>query len=402
MGAFRSVEASFREVGRLSEFSSALDDTAIQFQSEIPDYEVNSPRFFGAELQVGSNPFDGSVTSLKVPDSWVGERLRVPPLSLTQVHEARVFGGRITQREKSWHRSGQLLLDRSFRWWDDSYGIVDGNHSLPSDILRKDSQTSRGFQGTWDDEFDELDGTYLFLGSIPRHFGHFLIEGLSRCWPLLNPEVMRIPNLKFLVYEPEVPNNFRRLLLGLGVRPEMTVSAPKAARVERLLVPSPSSRTHRWIRREQVSVWRKIAARGKRPAGPAPSKVFLSRGGVGRRQIANREEIEGLFSKAGFVIAKPETMDIFEQIGLVFGAGQIAGPVGSQMYLSGFQAPGGRNIVLAPRNFFLKDDAMISGEVGHRLSVVLGSELPADQDHEDVSWTVSMDAVRSALDSTSE
>ena len=42
------------------------------------------------------------------------------------------------------------------------------------------------------------------------------------------------------------------------------------------------------------------------------------------------------------------------------------------MYLAALQPPGGHNLVLVPSNFFLPDDSLIAGALGHRLSVAFG------------------------------
>jgi capsular polysaccharide biosynthesis protein len=88
-------------------------------------------------------------------------------------------------------------------------------------------------------------------------------------------------------------------------------------------------------------------------------------------------------------------LKIREQIALAGRARRIAGCSGSQMYLSAFQPDGGDNILIAPRNFLLRDDLLIGSLRSHRTAVVLGSAV--DFDTEARSWEADLDAVQAML-----
>lgn len=65
------------------------------------------------------------------------------------------------------------------------------------------------------------------------------------------------------------------------------------------------------------------------------------------------------------------------------------------MYVSAFQKPGGNNIILAPENFFLPDDMLISYAKGHTLSVFFGSLI--DRFHRE-GWSIDVAKLDSFLD----
>jgi capsular polysaccharide biosynthesis protein len=68
-----------------------------------------------------------------------------------------------------------------------------------------------------------------------------------------------------------------------------------------------------------------------------PNKVYLSRAGVNDRKLANESEVERLFESFGFIIIRPETIRIEQQIALVSNALLLAGPGGSGMFNLAFQ-----------------------------------------------------------------
>lgn len=323
---------------------------------------------------------------LAVPDIWSDE-LPEPP-SLWCLRDALVFGGRITRRAHGYHYDGQLTVTATGGVIPGSYGVMDGNRTLAGDLL---TASDHGWVLKCPPEPRRLFGTYVLLGNVHRHFGHVMLEGLTRAWALeyLHPSL----DVTYLVYEPEIPQFARQLLALAGVPPERTVHASPCDRVERLIVPDVGMRSHRWITTAQDRVWQRIAAHASHDT-PWLS-VFLSRGGQGARRCRNEHEVENRFRDAGWLIVRPEKLSVREQIRLAGTSRRLAGLVGSQMYLACFQRRGGDNRVIAPRNFFLRDDVLIAAVREHRLRVAFGSM--ADYRERERPWSADLDAVKSLL-----
>ncbi|BCW71814.1 glycosyltransferase 61 family protein [Arthrobacter sp. NicSoilB8] len=336
-----------------------------------------------------------------MPDCWLQKAEPVIIPSLWMLERAHVFGGRITARSiesceagapVEGHNGGQLLLTADGAMIPASYGVLDGNNSIATDYL---TLTPAGLQLKQAPDSRELKGSYYFLGNVHRHFGHNLVEGVSRAWALdLMNDALR-SEINFLVFEPDLADHSVALLELAGVPKERITHASAHDVVEHLIVPDMAMRTHRWITRLQEKVWRTMAANSQ-PATPY-RKVYLSRSAHGQRPLTNEADVEAYFQTAGYEIVQPEKLPVHEQVRLAAESVSLAGCVGSQMYLAAFQLPGAHNLVVGPRNFYLKDDVLIHQTTGARLEVVLGSPIDLTASKYDRAWGVSVADVDKAM-----
>ncbi len=332
--------------------------------------------------------------SIANPDHWEKQYPHdMPNMHVHALHAPLVFGGLISQRDRrafgQSHGPGQVLVTQAGQLLAASYGVLDGSPSLPHDLIAvEDGRKILSYRGT----VETLSGTFFFLGQAHIHFGHFLLEGLSRLWALdLLPPALR-NEVRFLVYEPYLTPFARSFLARLGIGEDRVVFAPPAARVENLIVPDIALRTHRWVRPHMLPVWDRIAGP---PVAAGHPKVFLSRPPGSLRDVENLQAVEDVFRARDYHVVYPEQLSLAEQIDLVRSARSIASFAGSQMYLCAFQATPGDNLVIAPRNFFLADDIMIAGLRGHGLRVVFGDVVDIRPGH---GWRCDIEALSRALD----
>lgn len=311
-------------------------------------------------------------------------------INLSVLHGAHIFGGRIRRRNSKFHDYSQLLLNSRYELTNNSFGILDGSRTLPSDLIKEiDGSLYLGEESIKDPI--SLEGDFFFIGSIHRHFGHFLVEGLSRLWAIdYIPRDIK-DNMSFLVYEDSLPEFAIRLLELLGIPLQKIVHAPKHAIIERLFVPDISYKTHHWASGLMQSTYDKISS-SVAPQSKRGRKIYLSRKHTSDRPLDNENRIEDIFSSFGFDIISPEKLSIEEQVATVKDAIIIAGPVGSQMYLSSF-SKAKKTIVLAPNNFFLPDDVLLSNIRGGEAIVCFGSAIDYTNSKENRRWTISEDHV---------
>lgn len=306
-------------------------------------------------------------------------------LNLSVLHNAHVFGGRIRRRNSKYHDYSQLMLNNKYELSKNSYGILDGSRTLPGDIV-KESDGSFYLDPESLSDPTILEGDYFFIGSIHRHFGHLLVEGLSRLWALdYIPKEIK-DNISFLVYEDSLPEFAIKLLGFSGIPSQKIVYAPKHAIVERLFVPDIAYKTHHWASHLMQSTYNKIS-KNIAPDAKSERRVYLSRKNTTDRPLDNEDEIERIFSSFGFEIIAPEKLTIEEQIKTVRESKFIAGPVGSQMYLSAF-SNSKTIIVLAPNNFYLPDDLLLSNIRESKTIVLLGSGLDYSKAKEMRNWNI--------------
>lgn len=327
-----------------------------------------------------------------VPDLWTATSDPAQVPSLWMLEGAHVMGGTITKRTIEGHHGGQLLLTAGAEMIPASYGVMDGRGELAVDLLeqRPDGLALRNVPAP-----RELGGAFYFLGNVHRHFGHSIVEGLTRLWALEMLEPTLSAEIRFLVYEGQLASHSLEFLRLAGVPVDRIVHASPHDIVEKLIVPDVAMSTHRWITGFQQNIWQSVADRV--PSGDPSRRVFLSRRNIAERQLQNEPEVEAYFEGIGYEIVAPEELSIEEQVRTARESVSLAGCVGSQMYLAAFQRPGAKNIVLAPRNFFLKDDVLISRATGSDLEVVLGSKVDFRKPKPERSWHVNLPSIEQAM-----
>ncbi|WP_269505359.1 glycosyltransferase family 61 protein [Burkholderia sp. IMCC1007] len=322
-----------------------------------------------------------------LPECWRKNSFDIDNLTVAFLNRPFVFGGRISRREAGFHFFGQTVITSDGSLVDGSYGTMDGNRDLPGDVL---SKSEGGFKYQGPQFAEEFSGTYYLIGNVHRHFGHVLLEGLTRLWALRH--FSADPSIRFAIYEDEVKPFALKLLELAGVDLARIVTIPKAAIVEKLIVPSPSMRSHRWITAQQMDVWQTIAEKAASASRTAPTrKVYLSRKRIPDRPLDNELEVEHFFVKQGFEVICPETIDLHEQIKTARESCILAGPVGSQMYLAAFQQKNTALFVVAPRNFYLRDDSLVASANNARLQVCFGSSIDFKKPKEDRSWCIDIE-----------
>lgn len=316
-------------------------------------------------------------------------------LRIWHFRRAWVFGGTVGERHQRSHRGGQGMLAAGGQVVPPSHLVMDGKPSLPVDLLESDGSDQWAIR--WPTGFRRarrLRGDYFLIGNASGHFGHFMLEGLARLWALEHLPRDRAARLKFLVYEPELKPFARELFELAGVPADRIVHASSVDRVSRVVTADPAMSTHHWITEPMQRVWWRATA----GLTAAPTRrIYLSRRGTRQRILVNEEQIEAVFADHGFEIVRPETLALADQIELAHSATHLAGAVGSQMYLAAFQQPGMSTLVLAPPNFYLKDDVLLAGVGRRRLEVTFGTQVNLSKPKQARGWAIDVERVREAL-----
>lgn len=371
-----SNSPSFTNVSSFEELRRSSSDARFQAASSIDQYIVEGPKLINLSGFQANPP----IRPRKEEFSYLTERLDIPELSVYALHDAKIFPGNIRKREESWHSYGQLIIDSNNNLFSESYGIMDGHKTLPQDLLNKKSNEDALTLTVSVEGLPRLAGTYLFLGSMHDHFGHFLVEGLSRLWILKYFSDEEISSLKVIIYEPGLIPPATKMLEYLGINKSQIIFLDTPCIVEKVIAPSVGYRTHLWARDCMNYVYEKISAAAlQEKHNEFPKKVFLSRNNVPSRKLSNEIELEAIYRNAGYWVFRPEDVPIGDQIRIVANADCIAGCTGSNMYLSMFQRAGGVNHIFAPYDFNLKDDAMISNMRKSDLTYILGTNLKDNQ-----------------------
>ncbi|QIK79666.1 glycosyltransferase family 61 protein [Sphingomonas piscis] len=243
-----------------------------------------------------------------------------------------------------------------------------------------------------------IDGPVLFAGHLTPHYGHFLIDSMSRLWAR-----DMFPKLPVLFTRPPVEDGWRQFsrdvfdALGLSAR---IIPADEPTLFREVVCPG-TSFEYRWkafsvADEPHTAAARKLnsGARGwRRP-------VYLSRTGLpdasdvigkGRGKIRRSDaepELEAELSRRGFDVVRPETLRLCDQISLFEQAPLILGIIGSALHTALFSQFGRANIAVITwgrgfencllidslkehRSFYIKSIGGPNEEREHSLDVAL-------------------------------
>lgn len=230
---------------------------------------------------------------------------------------------------------------------------ANGSFCAPSSTL-----LSRGhFSGGPDHpeaEVDTLPGTHFYAGLGRRHFGHFLLESISRLWAMADLH-QEIDSVLFL---PVGENRMRNGLNGeYGAlyralaydRPFDLITRP--VRVQRLIVATQGFGHDGWITGTpefRRFIRDRIAARFQ-PDGP--EKLYISRRRLeGEEKLMDQEiRIEKLMRQAGYTAFHPQEHPIEDQAARYLAARQIVGGDGSAFHFAAFCLQPGAKVALIQR-----------------------------------------------------
>ncbi|URN99823.1 glycosyltransferase family 61 protein [Leclercia adecarboxylata] len=375
----------------LSEFFSSKQDVSFVFGLPLST-SIDNCNFVNTVPHV-PDEYKRKALAIMVPDVWTKGSIwnkihtnRFQPIVLNNLHNAHIFGGRIENRDSVYHDSGQLLLTGNYSILNASLGVLDGSNTLPRNLINNENGeyflSSEALESP-----TILYGDYYFIGSIHHHFGHFLVEGLSRLWALKYiPDHIKT-KLKYIIYEDSIKPYALSLLEKFGINLSNIVFSPKHAILQRIFVPDISYKTHHWGSEYQAEVYDTLMDLAEN-CKDNKNYVYLSRANVPDRPLTNEHELEHKLKGIGFDIISPEKIGIEQQLSIMKSAKIIVGPVGSQMYLSAFSAQSTNVVICAPPNFYLPDDLLISSMKKLNLNVFFGTSIDFDKPKRHRAWEI--------------
>lgn len=208
---------------------------------------------------------------------------------------------------------------------------------------------------------------YVYAGRYVHHFGHFLVETLSRLWPWREGLPARTRLVVHGDGDPAVwfTTPFARAAFSaLDLGPDDVLHVDRPLRFERLLVPGqafvPGARAHR-VFGEMTRRMGERLTRGLPPAPRTDRPAFMAKtrliGGVSH--LVNEEEVVERLASRGVEIVHPQEMSLAAHVRFLEGRRTISGWVSSAHHPRLFTPDAGRFSMLAPErpnsNFALID-----------------------------------------------
>ena len=209
------------------------------------------------------------------------------------------------------------------------------------------------------------DGSYVFLGILTGHFGHFIMSSMARLWALrLAPD----PRQRYVILnagpvEAVLGLAFMRDILGqLGLGTDNLVCLDAPTRFRRIVVPSPAIEEHSFVHTVFASLCNRVGAllTAALPREAHDAPLFLSKMRLrdGVSNLVNEAEFCERLERGGVRIVTPERLRLAEQVRLFRDAPLVTGLAGSAMHTAIF-APGSATLQLALGAVQLSNQALL-------------------------------------------
>jgi hypothetical protein len=217
-----------------------------------------------------------------------------------------------------------------------------------------------------------LKGRSIYLGHYTGHYGHFLLETLSRFWHLLSPEqVKQYDHFVFHPFLHDTPNPrtfspAKICLDAFGIATEKVSFISNSTIFERIDVPAPMFEINHKADPVMAKVYEKLKRyslklntsslgliqRLKGWPQQGDLKIYISRRKAkGYHPIENDRDVEGVFASHGFKIFHPEKWGFEKQIAIFDRASVLAGTEGSAMHNSVFMRSGTHLLTIGTPRF---------------------------------------------------
>ena len=269
--------------------------------------------------------------------------------------------------------------------------VVKEGHAFWSDALnhhRPYVQTVVQRVNTGELPTRDVDGPLVaFLGPAYEVYGHFLIDYLPKLW-LLEACGFKISRLRFLV-PLKPPQWVLDFLQAAGIQQvqlvpyqfgqEMirtnTLVVPTIMRTYERLSQSFGTATRFWVDRVRAQLPQAVGL-GQR--------IFVSRAnGERTRRFTNRQAIEHAAEQHGYVVFRPETLSLAEQVAAFASARHVVGEYGSGLHNTVFSQPGTTTCALRGT---LRDPGSIQSSLSEALDqktgYVIGQTVGDDRNHD--------------------
>lgn len=184
-----------------------------------------------------------------------------------------------------------------------------------------------------------LEQPVVYGGHLPKHFGHFLLESLSRLWAYTTLGLGPIP----FAHSRTVFHLHERELLEAALRPHGAplLALTEPTRLTSVLVPDLGIILGEDYHPDMCHVYDSIRDSIAGPVGtPDTTPIYFSRTRLpeNRRATLNEPELEARLEARGIRIVHPQELPLDEQIRIVAHAGDVIGLEGTALHLTLFRS----------------------------------------------------------------
>ncbi|MGN7126072.1 glycosyltransferase family 61 protein [Methylorubrum thiocyanatum] len=236
-------------------------------------------------------------------------------------------------------------------------GLYDesGSYIIGSSLYRMGSiPVVYGHSKPFESEEARLTGRSLFAGPLFNHFGHFMLESLSRLWDVDSGSYDHI-----VFQSPEdrdgTFSDYQQCILEQIDALEKVVVISRPTRFDEIFVPTPSLMIGAYANPEYAAIFDRLRVRHRQIESCGELRIYLSRTKLDRGKTVGEQSMQAAFVACGYQVVYPEEISFNEQINLFSAASHVAGIQGSAFHNAVFCRPGTKTIMIVRENYSMVD-----------------------------------------------
>jgi len=250
------------------------------------------------------------------------------------------------------YRGGVVDIDWTF---------VAGQMSSGEDRWEKGAPGYWGIRnGYYANVEEEIDEEVIFGGVLFNHFGHFLLDSMSRLWFVRNN---LYAGRKIAFIENGHSTWMDELLELLGISEHDVIIVKNPTRFKKVLVPNESMHHLNFCREDFKHVVNEIIARLPM-SKQSIEKVYLAKR-TNSERVLGEKVFEEYYRKKGYTVIVPEKLPVCQQIAIVHNAKHIVATMGTLSHFSLFCKQGTEFVVLNRNDEYVCVQQIICNEIGN-------------------------------------
>jgi hypothetical protein len=309
------------------------------------------------------------------PDGLFASAIDFPPMVISKFHSAYClpFGAPMLAGQR------KIVSDFLIPWSPAMVGwfVHEGGSAYRTDVMLDT-----------DNPDCELDIALYLDHPVIGHYGHFIADCLSRIYAW---EICRslFGQVKVVIADTRHPDTYHtRLLNAAGVPTEDIVKIRGLTHCRTLLLATNALAVLQYVSPTAPRVWTKLRDAMAGRDISMPDRVYFSRAGVADRRLINEADVEDVFRRHGFAVARPEDLPVEMQATLACNARLIAGTSGSNMFNLAFQARARSVFVMAPDFYVGPSEQYFCAGHFCDLRYHIGEQIGPDTDLGRRQWSV--------------
>ncbi len=192
------------------------------------------------------------------------------------------------------------------------------------------------------DDVAVVDEEVLYMGIWQPHWGHFLLEYMTRLWYWVKyrPDT-KIAYMAFNNNGEDINGNYLMMLELMGIKEEQLVKITTPTRFKRIIVPEQSFLRWKYYSHEYqslIQVLKEEAA--KRVNIQTFDKIYFTREFFAKNKERGENRVSSTFLANGYKVVAPEKLSTLEQIYLISHCKSFAVAIGGASMNAVFAAPG--------------------------------------------------------------